>query len=331
MITRKTSWLVLSAAAFLSIVILFDGTASSAAPDKKGGRGPTAPTNLTFIARTETTISMSWGASTVNSGLFSYRVRLTNLDNSAYNTLATVSQSQTTYTARFLAPNNTYSIAVYAVDSRGNRSADSNTIIVDTLADTTPPETPTLAAVVLGPSQVRLSWNVTTDNLPLNCCSYSFVMNDMPLTAHINWAAAPAGFAAVVIRHLAPATTNSFKLNVIDFYGNMTTTNSVATTTESSSDTVPPTAPTNLHLVQATGCEEFWLGWTESTDDVDAQPFIEYEIYVNDILSSLPVSAGVSTDFVYGRGSGLNVFYVKAVDRTGNTSIASEPISVTCP
>ena len=52
----------------------------------------------------------------------SYKVRLTNLNNSAYNSLATVSQFQTTYTARFLPPNSNYAISVYAVDAKGNRS-----------------------------------------------------------------------------------------------------------------------------------------------------------------------------------------------------------------
>jgi hypothetical protein len=69
-----------------------------------------------------------------------------------------------------------------------------------------------------------------------------------------------------------------------------------------------------------------WLGWTEASDETDPQSAIEYEIYVNDILSPLPVSAGVSLDFVYGNREGDNTFLVKAVDRTGNTSVASSPL-----
>ena len=61
-------------------------------------------------------------------------------------------------------------------------------------------------------------------------------------------------------------------------------------------------------------------------DETDAQFQIVYEIYVNDVLSPLPVSAGVNEDFVYGTGFGDNIFYVKAVDRSGNTSAASSPI-----
>jgi len=82
----------------------------------------------------------------------------------------------------------------------------------------------------------------------------------------------------------------------------------------------------DLHLVRDDGCGEVWLGWDEATDDLDAQDQIEYEIYVNGVLSPLAVSAGVDPDFVYGTNHGDNWFLVKAVDRTGNTSVSSNPI-----
>jgi len=71
-----------------------------------------------------------------------------------------------------------------------------------------------------------------------------------------------------------------------------------------------------------------YLGWTESTDGVDAQSSIEYEIYVNGVLSPLPVSAGVDFDFVYATAFGDNTFTVKAVDRSGNSSAASSPLKL---
>jgi hypothetical protein len=253
---------------------------------------------------------------------------MTNHTNSQYNTVITVASSLTDYTARFLPLNSDYSISVSAVDDRGNSSASSNTVTARTLADTTPPSTPTLETLVLGPSQVRLSWNQSTDNVPLNCCSFLFFMNDVRVTQHINWAAAPAGFNAIVIRHLTPGSTNTFRVDAIDYQLNTAMSNPSTATTETSTDTVAPTAPTNLRLVRDNGCAEVVLGWTQSTDDVDPQFAIEYEIYVNGVLSPLPVSAGVSEDFVYGTGFPDNVFTVKAVDRTGNTSAASAPLFV---
>ena len=109
MTKRRCSLIAGSAALVLVALLLLSGSASSAG---KGDRSaPTAPTNLTLTAISETTASFSWSPSTDNSGKFSYRLRITNLKNSAYNTLATISQTQTTYTATFLTPNNPYAFA----------------------------------------------------------------------------------------------------------------------------------------------------------------------------------------------------------------------------
>lgn len=331
MTTRQTLRLVVATAACVIIaVVLFSGITTSSAQKKPSGdrSAPTAPTNLVVTAITETTIAMSWGPSTDNSGQFSYKVRINNLDNSQYNTVVTVSQSQTTYTARFLATNSRHTLTVYAVDSRGNQSADSNTVSARTLADRTPPGTPTLEATVLAPSKVQLTWTRTTDNIPLNCCSYTFFKNGSRTTEHINWGGGTADKLSVIIRHLTPSTAYTFSVNVLDFNGNVATSNPVTVTTEPSTDTVAPTAPTSLHLVRYDGALETWLGWVEANDNVDPQEEIEYEIYVNGVLSPLPVSAGVNTDFVYATIFGDNTFYVKAVDRSGNTSAPSNELKL---
>jgi hypothetical protein len=149
-------------------------------------------------------------------------------------------------------------------------------------------------------------------------------MNGSPYTGQLNWVAAPSGSFAVTIRHLTPGSTNTFSINAKDYTGgNVATSNTVTATTLPSSDVIPPTAPTNLHLVRDDSCGELYLGWNQATDNVDDQYEIEYEIYVNGVLSPLPVSAGVDVDFVYATFHGDNIFTVKAVDRSGNTSEAS--------
>jgi hypothetical protein len=42
----------------------------------------------------------------------------------------------------------------------------------------------------------------------------------------------------------------------------------------------PPSAPTNVRITGGFGCPEFFVGWTQSTDDTDPLFAIEYEIYV---------------------------------------------------
>ena len=328
MTTGRLSRLVVAIAALTLFVtfVLSDSASSAGRGDKSA---PTVPTNLTLTSITETTATLVWNASTDNSGKFSYRLKITNLNNSAYNSLATISQTQTSYTAKFLAPNSSYSFAVYAVDDAGNRSADSNTINAKTPADTTPPTTPALQAVVVAPSRVQLTWTKSSDNVSNNCCVYNFNVNGARITQNISWAAAPsADKLSAIIRHLTPGATYSFSVSVSDYNGNSSTSNTVMATTDPSTDTSPPSAPTDLHLVQDNSCGEVYLGWTEAADDMDAKASIEYEIYVNDIVSPLPVSAGVSVDFVYANASGDNVFYIRAVDRSGNSSVPSQPLKL---
>ena len=314
--------------AVLTLFVMFvsHGSASSAGRDKTP---PTAPANLVVTSITETTVTLGWKAATDNSGKFSYRLKITNLSNSAYNSLASFSQTQTTYTARYLATNSSYSFSLYAVDDSGNRSSDSNTVGAKTLADTTPPTTPVLQANPVAPAEVQLTWTKSSDNVANNCCNYSFKLNGNTITQNINWAQAPAGSLSVIIRHLTPGTSYTFNVSVSDWSGgNVSTSNTANATTPPSSDTLPPTVPANLHLVQDNSCGEVWLGWNQATDDTDPQSSVEYEIYVNDVLSPLPVSAGTGTDFVYATAFGDNVFYVRAVDRSGNSSAPSQALKL---
>jgi hypothetical protein len=325
MTTRHFSRLIVFSAAFpFTAVLLFSGQTVSSAG--KGDRSaPTVPANLTVTAVTDWTVSLKWQASSDNSGKFSYKVRINNLNNSAYNTLATVSQTQTTYTAKYLANDSNYTFSVYAVDDAGNKSADSNLTSAHTLPDTTPPTGLALQATVLTPSQVKLTWTMATDDVPLNCCNYGINVNGARITENINWLSQ----TSATIRHLHPGTGYSFSVTASDFSGgNATNSNAVDVVTLPSSDTLPPTVPTNLHLVRDDSCAEVWIGWTQSSDNVDPESSIEYEIYVNGVLSPLPVSAGVDFDFVYGTAFGDNYFTIKAVDRSGNSSAASTPIKL---
>ena len=88
MTMRRFSSLVIGIAALAFIaVLLFSGTRAFSAG--KGDRSaPTVPTNLAITAITSTSVSLSWGPSSDNSGKFSYQVRVNRLNNSSYSTLA---------------------------------------------------------------------------------------------------------------------------------------------------------------------------------------------------------------------------------------------------
>jgi chitodextrinase len=288
-------------------------TVTTLAPDT----APTTPTNLHATAITHTTATLAWNPSTDNSGSVTYRIEMSSI----YSSWA-MATTQTSITWTSLSTNTTYSFHVYAFDQSGNRSANSNTLTVTTPADTTPPTSPVLSGSVLGPSQVSLTWTASTDDTQWWSLSYRVFVNGSPAT-HVNW----DGERTVHIRHLTPATTYTFTVQAQAVSGTTAMSNAVTLTTQASSDTVPPTAPTDLHLVSDNGGGEFYIGWTQSTDDVDPQHLIEYEIYINGVMSGLPVSAGVDEDFVYAHPDCVNTVVVKAVDRTGNTSAPSNELT----
>src|SRR6185295_8625696 len=107
MTTRHYSRLLVGTAVLVLIVgLLFTGSTTFSAG--KGDRSaPTAPTSLAAGSITERSVNLSWNASSDNSGKWSYRVRITNLQNSSTAT-ASVGQTQTSYSAKYLSPNTPY-------------------------------------------------------------------------------------------------------------------------------------------------------------------------------------------------------------------------------
>jgi chitodextrinase len=304
----------------LALAVAGPVAAGKRPPSPSGDKTPpTAPTNLRVTSLGHTKVTLAWNASTDNSGSVTYSVVK---DGQGF----TVPQGQTTYTIDWLSPGRTYSFYVVARDKSLNQSPPSNTITVTTPRDTTPPTAPVLSGSVRGPSQVRLEWTRSTDDITWWTLGYRVFVNGAPATAHVN----SHGERIVVLRHLTPSTTYTFSVEANDFNGNTTMSNSVTLTTEATNDVTPPSAPTNVHITGSFGCPEFFLGWTQATDDTDPQHLIEYEIYVNGVLSPLPVSAGVDEDFVYATDGGANTFTVKAVDQAGNTSAASNGVTEFC-
>ncbi|TFE19744.1 chitinase [Cohnella luojiensis] len=124
-------------------------------------QAPSAPTNLASPSKTDTSVSLSWTASTDNVGVTGYDIY-------KGTTLAGTSTT-TSFTVTGLTASTAYSFTVKAKDAAGNVSAASNALSVTTNApssDTTPPSAPTnLTSPSKTDTSVSLSWTASTDNV----------------------------------------------------------------------------------------------------------------------------------------------------------------------
>ena len=127
------------------------------APDTEA---PSNPSSLSASSITETTLSLSWNASTDNVGVTGYDV---------YQGGSFVGTTvSTTYSVTGLTVVTSYSFTVRAKDAAGNISADSNTANATTV-DLTAPNAPTsLASSNVTETSVDLSWNAASDNVAVS-------------------------------------------------------------------------------------------------------------------------------------------------------------------
>ena len=278
-----------------------------------GGGGdtqaPTAPTNLSASGTTQTSTNLSWTASTDNVGVTGYDVYVDgNLDGST---------ASTSYTVSGLSASTSYNMYVRAKDAAGNVSAQSNTVTVTTqsAADTQPPTVPgNLSASNTTMTSTDLSWNASSDNVGV-------VDYDVFVDGSMYGSTAATSYT---VTGLSPSTNYSIYVVANDAAGNTSAaSNTVSVTTQSAADTQPPTAPGNLSASNTTTTSTD-LSWNASSDNVgvvDYDVFVDGSFYGSTTSTSYAVS-GLSPSTTYS-------MYVVANDAAGNTSAASNTVSVT--
>lgn len=294
----------LAGIAVLAALALLPATASAAL---------TKPT-LRLTAKTTTTISVAW---TAPRDAVRYEVNLWQ-----GGAPVSVPKTQTSFTFTGLRPNGQYYVWVVAVDARGNK-AFSNQLTVVTDADRIAPSTPgNLRVTGVTASKVSLAWDASSDNAGI--AEYQLSLS--PVQGNTIWTSP----TSVDIVGLSPSTTFTIAVRARDFGYNLSPfTAPVSARTLASTDTTPPSAPTDLRVDDADGCGEVGMRWTQSTDDQDPQAAIRYEVLINgapDPLGQFPV--GVGRWITYGVVDGANTFVLRAIDSAGNVSAPSTPYTL---
>ena len=327
---RRSLCIAACALAALAAPIVIAAPASARPKPPPADRTPpTQPTGLRVTAVTQTSVSLAWNPSTDNVGVRSY-----SLWGEGLSGVVSVTHPQTTATWSSLRPGQTVTFRVTAFDAQYNASMPSAPVSVTTVADTTPPTTPTgLSVSGITASTVLLTWNSGTDQF--NPVRHEILVNGVPTTDA--WSTVTPGtmprppIQSAWVRQLEPSTGYRFSVRAIDPSGNVSASSDVASaTTEPSTDTVAPSAPTLLSAASggSSSCpEELWLRWTAATDDIQPASAIEYEVRVNGVINEV-VPGGTQT-ITYTEVLGANTVTIVAVDQAGNASAPSNAQTVT--
>jgi chitodextrinase len=273
---------------------------------------PTAPTNLVVVGTTEHSVALAWGASSDNSGRFSYVI-------CCAGSTVTVSQSVTSHTLEGLQAGKTYTIRVYAKDAAGNLSKSSNAVTVTLPGALAAPTKPAVQLVDVGPTHVSLTWSSTDDGPTI----WYTISIDGQSVATLNSRTATFTCAAVLVPTgcipLAHETTYTFTVRARDVDGNLSPVSDpvvVTTRPADPNDRTPPTAPSNLTVENTGGF--LLVGWDRSSDDVAPQSLIRYDVYVHGELRAVVVghtSAEIEVDLGV-----TGTIAIIAVDTAGNES-----------
>ena len=277
---------------------------------------PSTPSNLRITATTDTSASLAWDKSTDNSSNFWYCVQTNG------GGCIRVNPPQTTITRANLLPNTTHQFSVYAVDAAGNRSANSNTVSHTTPPDVTPPSPqPNLTVTALFPTRVSVAWPTPVDNVSPQVWTSLFVTGNPVFVDRL-------GPPEATVSNLTPGQTYALQVTIRDASGNVNAGEVLAVTTPAVVDDEPPTAPTDLRVTSQSIDNEIWLRWTESTDNVDAQSDIRYDVYLDGVreFSGQPGGRTIVTCV----SEGPTDIFVTAVDTSGNESDRSNTDTFDC-
>ncbi|MFC6081723.1 GH12 family glycosyl hydrolase domain-containing protein [Sphaerisporangium aureirubrum] len=183
--------------------------------------------------------------------------------------------------------------------------------------DTSPPTAPSnLRSSNVTSSGVTLAWNASSDNVGVT--GYDVFRGTTMVGT--------ASGTTFNVTGLSASTTYSFTVRARDAAGNTSSASnavSVTTTGGGGGDTSPPTAPSNLRSSNVTS-SGVTLAWNASSDNVGVTGYdvVQGSTVVGTASGTTFNVTGLSASTTYS-------FTVRARDAAGNTSSASNAVSVT--
>lgn len=303
------------------LILALSWGASDVSAQGRDRTPPTAPTNLTAVAVTEHSVTLSWGPSTDNSGKFTYIVQ-------ASGVTVTVGQSVTSHPVEGLQSGKTYIFRVYAKDLAGNLSKSSNPVTVTLPGQIAAPTKPLVNVQEVGPTHVALTWSSTDDKPSI---WYTVYIDGEQVSTLLQRSGTFTCARVMVPTYCTPInqeTTYTFTVRARDSDGNLSPMSDpvfVTTLAANPNDHTPPAVPANVTAENTGGFH--MVQWEASSDDFAAPQFIRYDIYVNGQLQRTVVG-GTSAEVELYLGE-ISTITVIAVDTADNESQPASIVVIT--
>ena len=274
---------------------------------------PSAPQGLAVTGSSQTSISVSWNASTDDVGVSGYDLYRNGTS------IGTTSATSRTFSS--LTCGTSYTLGVDAFDAAGNKSAAS-TISASTAAcpDTQAPTAPTgLTVTGSTTTSLSISWSASFDNVSVT--GYDVYKGSTV-------AGTTSTFTSYTVSGLTCGTSYTLAVDAFDAAGNKSTKTSLTTSTAACADTQAPTTPTGLTVTGST-TTSVSVSWSASFDNVAVAG---YDVYNGSTV------AGTTSTFTSYTVSGLTcgtsyTLAVDAYDAAGNKSTKTSLTTSTaaCP
>ena len=280
---------------------------------------PSVPNNLTATVVSASQINLTWNAATDNVGVQGYKI----YRGGVY----LLSTAGVTFSESSLSPDTSYTYTVAAYDAAGNISVQSATAYASTPASQTaqPPVITNVRAENIVSSGAQIKW--TTDKLSDSRVNYGTAPGSY--SSYSTNVCDGGGFVTshcINLMGLAPSVVYYVRASSYD--GSLSASSSeysftAAPDSASSSDTVPPTAPSGL-TASGASASQINIFWGVSTDNVGV---LNYKIY----RGSTFVAAVTGTTYSdTGLAPATSYSYkIYAADAAGNYSLAAYATGVT--